>query len=252
MINKKLENCLGIDSLYNALNKTKFALNNDFFAKNIDGLFLQTSRNKYLKAVATNGYILTEFKTTNSNERNDELEKGILLPASSITDLLKLLKNLSVENARIAIIYDHLVIKKQGDFEINIRLASEEFISLNGIIPKTLEHSFACNRICLLNALKRVSIFSNERSKAIQLKLSRHKIELSSSSSIRGNARECIAVKYNGDDEIFSFSSQNLGKILENILETEVEFKFNHAFSPFLINGLRNKNQINLILPMRI
>jgi len=251
MISPNSSNWIEVNTFHEVLQRTKFSLTSNHFSSNIDGVYFYRDGKNILKATATNGYVLTELTISNVDISPEDLLEGILIPTESINELLRVLKFNNKKTLGLTIQGNYLILSNRNDLLLNIRLGSEKYIDLKNILPKKFKHSFKCNKSNLLKTLKRVSIFSNERSKAIQFQLQCNSLTLKSSPSLKGSAKEGIEVFSEDLHVEFSFNSNYLSSILENITSEEVTFKYNHSFSPFVLVGENEKEQINLIVPMR-
>jgi DNA polymerase III subunit beta len=96
-----------------------------------------------------------------------------------------------------------------------------QFPAYERVVPKGNDKLLEFERERLTNAVKRVALLSNERSRAVKFEISKGKVEVTSSSSEFGEAREQIPVEYTGAAMTISFNAQYVIDFL-NVVETEL------------------------------
>ena len=101
------------------------------------------------------------------------------------------------------------------------RMIDGQFPAYERVIPKGNDKDIEFERERLTNAVKRVALLSNERSRAVKFEIDKGKVEVTSSSSEFGEAREEIAVDYTGTPLAISFNAQYVLDFL-NVVETDV------------------------------
>src|SRR3989338_8585173 len=78
------------------------------------------------------------------------------------------------------------------------RMIDGQFPAYERVIPKGNDKDIEFERERLTNAVKRVALLSNERSRAVKFEIEKGKVEVTSSSSEFGEAREQLPVEYGG------------------------------------------------------
>src|SRR5207237_195018 len=100
------------------------------------------------------------------------------------------------------------------------RMIDGQFPAYERVIPKGNDKDIEFERERLTNAVKRVALLSNERSRAVKFQIDTGKVEVTSSSSEFGEAREQLAVDYQGTPLAISFNAQYVLEFL-NVVETD-------------------------------
>jgi DNA polymerase-3 subunit beta len=129
-----------------------------------------------------------------------------------------------------------------------------QFPAYERVIPKGNDKSIEFERERLTNAVKRVALLSNERSRAVKLDVGKGKVEVTSSSSEFGEAREELAVEYAGAPLTISFNAQYVLDFL-NVVETDVVMlSLKDEVSQALMKpvGADGYDYTYVIMPMRI
>jgi DNA polymerase-3 subunit beta len=101
------------------------------------------------------------------------------------------------------------------------RMIDGQFPAYERVVPKGNDKLLEFERERLTNAVKRVALLSNERSRAVKFEIGKGKVEVTSSSSEFGEAREQIPVDYTGAAMTISFNAQYVLDFL-NVVETEL------------------------------
>ena len=104
------------------------------------------------------------------------------------------------------------------------------------------------------NAVRRVAILSNERSRAVKFIIDKGKVEVTSSSSEFGEAREQLPVDYTAAAMTISFNAQYVLDFL-NVVETDiVSLSLKDEVSQAVMKpvGAEGYDYTYVIMPMRI
>ena len=102
--------------------------------------------------------------------------------------------------------------------------------------------------------MRRVALLSNERSRAVKLEITKGKVDVTSSSSEFGEAREELPVDYNATPLTISFNAQYVLDFL-NVVETEaVVLSLKDEVSQAVMKpvGAQGYDYTYVIMPMRI
>jgi DNA polymerase-3 subunit beta len=101
------------------------------------------------------------------------------------------------------------------------RVIDGQFPAYERVIPKGNDKEIEFDRDRLTSAVRRVALLSNERSRAVKFEIGSGRVDVTSSSSEFGEAREQIAVDYAGTPLAISFNAQYVLDFL-NVVETDV------------------------------
>ena len=104
----------------------------------------------------------------------------------------------------------------------------------------------------LAQALRRVGLFSAERSGAVRLDLTENKLKLSSNNPDLGEAREEIDVDYAGDEISIAFNVRYLMDCLAIMSAKEVQLSFQDALSPAQVVPADDPDTLAVVMPMRV
>ena len=196
--------------------KTQFAITGEDTRYFLNGAKF-VLKPKSLTLVATDGHRLALVEV--EHEVGIPQEIGVILPKKTLLELGKLLMegegDVLFEGGE-----NHLFFEIGGRVLIS-RMIDGQFPAYERVIPKGNDKIIEFDRERLTNAVKRVALLSNERSRAVKFEMDKGKVEVTSSSSEFGEAREQLAVEYDATPMAISFNAQYVLDFL-NAVETDV------------------------------
>jgi DNA polymerase-3 subunit beta len=148
---------------------------------------------------------------------------------------------------------NHLFFEVGGRILIS-RMIDGQFPAYERVIPKGNDKTIEFDRERLTNAVKRVALLSNERSRAVKFEIDKGKVEVTSSSSEFGEAHEQLPVEYAGPAMSISFNAQYVLDFL-NVVETDiVSLSLKDEVSQAVMKpvGAEGYDYTYVIMPMRI
>jgi len=203
-----------------------------------------------LTLVATDGHRLALVEVTQDVGVTEEI--GVILPKKTLLELGKLLAegdgDVAFESGE-----NHLFFEVGGRVLIS-RTIDGQFPAYERVIPKGNDKLIEFDRERLTSAIKRVALLSNERSRAVKVDIDKGKVEVTSSSSEFGEAREQIVVDYAGSPITISFNAQYVLDFL-NVVETDVvSLSLKDEVSQAVMKpvGAEGYDYTYVIMPMRI
>ena len=219
---------------------TRYFLNGAKFVLKPDSLTL----------VATDGHRLALVEVKHKVGITQEI--GVILPKKTLLELGKLLAegegDVTFESGE-----NHLFFEVGGRVLIS-RMIDGQFPAYERVIPKGNDKLIEFDRERLTSAVKRVALLSNERSRAVKFELDKGKVEVTSSSSEFGEAREQLPVDYTGGAVQISFNAQYVVDFL-NVVDTDVvSLSLKDEVSQAVMKpvGSEGYDYTYVIMPMRI
>jgi len=231
------------------IDKTFNSMSTDETKYNLNGIFLHRAENNNLRVISTDGHRLSLFQNEIEIEK-DIFEKGIIIPRKGIIELKKITESID-EDLEISLLDNNLV-ASNNEVLLVIRLIDGDFPDYKRVIPTNLENSAIINTNKLLQALRRISILANEKSRGINLVLTNNKLELNSSNPEYGNASDYVDINYSGLDINIGFNAKYLLDALTNIDSENIEIFISDNISPCLITRENDKSYQAVIMPMRL
>ena len=223
---------------------TRFFLNGALFILRPDAMTL----------VGTDGHrlALVEVAREGGSEKGPTEEIRAILPRKTLWELGKLLADGDGE-----ITYErgenHLFFQVGGRMLIS-RMIDGQFPAFERVIPKGNNRHIEFDRDRLTNAVRRVALLSNERSRAVKFSIDNGKVEVTSSSPEFGEAHEVLPVEYSDGAMQICFNAQYVLDFL-NVVETEqVRLELKDEVSQAVMKpvGAEGYDYTYVIMPMRV
>ena len=236
--------------LLNGISRSLFATADDELRPVMNGVYFDFHTDD-LTFVASDGHKLVRLR--NLSVQSEE-RASFILPKKPAT----LLKNLlAKEEGLIRLQFDdNNAYVRCANCEMVCRLIEGRYPNYNSVIPKENPFQVTIDRMFLLNALKRVSVFSNQSSSLIKLHLEDNLLTVSAQDiDFSPSAEERIRGEYNGDELSIGFKATYLIDILGNISSTDVILQLADPSRAGLILPLENQENedlLMLLMPMML
>ena len=243
---------LKIDSemLLSGINRTVFATADDELRPVMNGIYFDIT-SEDLTFVASDGHKLVRVTTT---ESSGEGRSSFILPKKPANLLKSILPR---ENGDVEISFDeNNAYISMGNYKMVCRFVEGRYPNYNSVIPQNNSNSVILDRLTLLNALKRVSVFSNPSIGLVKLQLSEDKIVITAQDiDFLTAAEETISCTYEGNIMNIGFKAVFLIEILDNIPSSDVRIELSDPSRAGLILPVEqeeNENMLTLLMPMML
>jgi DNA polymerase-3 subunit beta len=242
---------LSADDLSTGISRTIFAGGDDELRPVMNGVFFDIT-DEDITFVASDGHKLVRLQKLNvkGNER-----ASFILPRKPANLLKSVLPR---ENGDVTIGFDsNNAYFTTEHFVVVSRLIEGRYPNYNGVIPKENPYKVNTDRVQLLNALKRVTVFSNSASSLIKLNISENSLFISAQDiDFSTYAEETVPCVYDGGVEInIGFKGTYLIEILNNILSEEVVLELADPSRAGLVVPAENEadeDLLMLLMPMML
>ena len=230
--------------------KTQFAITGEDTRYYLNGA-LFVLRADSMTLVATDGHRLALVNATREPAVKGAEEIKAILPRKTLSELSRLLTDdIDVKYERGE---NHLFFEIGPRLLIS-RMIDGQFPAYEKVIPKGNDKHIEFERDRLTSAVRRVSILSNERSRAVKFVIDKGKVEVTSSSPEFGEAREPLTVDYAGPPLTICFNAQYVQDFL-NVVESDIvalELKDEVSQAVMKPVGVDGYDYTYVIMPMRI
>jgi DNA polymerase-3 subunit beta len=134
------------------------------------------------------------------------------------------------------------------------RMIDGQFPAYERVIPKGNDKHIEVERDRLTNAVKRVALLSNERSRAVKFQVDKGKVEVTSSSPDVGEASETLPVEYAGASLQICFNAQYVLDFLAAVTTDNVSLDLKDEVSQAVMKpvGADGYDYTYVIMPMRV
>ena len=231
--------------------KTQFAITGEDTRFFLNGA-LFVLRPESMSLVATDGHRLALVSVTRDGKAKDAEEVKAILPKKTLGELARLLQE-GDEDIRYERGENHLFFEVGGRLLIS-RMIDGQFPAYERVIPKGNDKhiEFECDR--LTNAVKRVALLSNERSRAVKFQVDSGKVDVTSSSPDLGEAKETLPVDYDGASMQICFNAQYVLDFLAAVSTDVVSMELKDEVSQAVMKpiGAEGYDYTYVIMPMRV
>jgi DNA polymerase-3 subunit beta len=136
-------------------------------------------------------------------------------------------------------------------------LVEGNYPSYNSVIPQNNPNKLVIDRVEFYNTVRRVSVFSNQASNLVRLKLTENQLVVSAQDvDFAISAVERLNCQYEGEDMEIGFKSTFLQEILSNLSVTDVKVELSDPTRAGLLLPAENENEeenvLMLLMPMMI
>lgn len=236
--------------LLNGISRSLFATADDELRPVMNGVYFDI-RTDDLTFVASDGHKLVRLR--NLSVKSPERASFILpkKPANLLKNLLG--KETELVNIRFD---DNNAYVNCSNFEMVCRLIEGRYPNYNSVIPQENPYKVTIDRVSFVNALKRVSVFSNPASSLIKLQLKESEMIVSAQDiDFSTSAEEKIVCQFDGNELNIGFKATYLIEILNNINSEEVILELADPSRAGLIvpaENEENEDQLMLLMPMML
>ncbi|MDI3504866.1 MAG: polymerase subunit beta [Bacteroidota bacterium] len=241
---------INAQDLFNGINRTIFATADDELRPVMNGIFFDLTP-EGLTFVGSDGHKLVRF--INKAVKSEGRSSFIL--SKKPANLLRALLPRETGEIEIRFDEDQAYVVMQ-DYTMLCRFTEGRYPNYNSVIPKNNPNSVTIDRLSLLNALKRVAVFTNPAIGLIKMQFSEDSIVVSSQDiDFLTSAEETIPCTYHGNVLNIGFKALFLIDILNNIPSADVRIELSdpsRAGVVFPAENEENEDMLALLMPMML
>jgi DNA polymerase-3 subunit beta len=228
------------------VNQTIFAVSDDEIRYFMNGVLFEKQENKFIM-VGTDGRRLAFIETEAESDINEFT--GVIIPPKILNIILKRAGDEGLISISLS---DKMIFFKFGAYNFSSVLIEGQFPNYRRVIPENQSYSFIMDRLEMIEALNRVSLMVEQKSRRVYLGVSSGTIFISSEGSDIGDAKEEIPCKYEGDDVSIALNYRYIEEPLKAMDNDEVIVYFTEANRAITIKPLPEKNFFHIIMPMNV
>ncbi|WP_028973375.1 DNA polymerase III subunit beta [Spirochaeta cellobiosiphila] len=226
--------------------QTIFAISDDETRYFMNGVYMEKQENK-LVMVATDGRRLSYIEKEIETPLPDFA--GIIIPPKILT----LIKKLSSGEGSIEIaINDKTIYTRFDNLKISSTLIEGQFPNYSRVIPEYQEHNVLVQKSVLNDALKRVSLLAEQKSRRIYLTVGQGIMTLSSEESEIGHAKEEIPCEYEGQEYTIALNYVYLQDPLKVVNSEGLIFQFTEPSRAVTIRSNPESEYFHIVMPMQM
>jgi len=232
--------------------KTIFAISMEESRFTLNGSLLILKSNG-LSMVATDGHRLAMVESTVELPGVAGSYRA-LLPRKAMGEIQKLGQEAAPDATLDFAGDDNHLFFQFGERLLLSRKLTGNFPDFERVLPKDAPHAIILDREELRKSIERVSQFSDERSRAIRMRMQSGELHIHSSLSETGESEESLPAEYDGSAVEIGFNASYLLDFLRALTEEKVSFHFK---DPNSAGELRPAGDVAykyryVVMPMRI
>ena len=251
-IEEKTSLIINANILKEMIRKTRFAVSTDETRFNLNGICMILKENQ-VKMVATDGHRLAYIKEDIPLSIKEEV--SVIIPNKVLNELTRLLPE-EGEKVKINIWKNYILFNLSEDISITSRLIEGTFPGYEQVIPKETDKQIKVNTRNFLDATRRVSLLTEEKSNLIKLQTAKNRLTVIGDTPSSGKAREEIEISLKGEDIETGFNAKYVMDVLKVIDTEEMVIEMSNPASPALIRPyskeLKEKNYLCVVMPVRL
>ncbi|HOS47150.1 MAG TPA: DNA polymerase III subunit beta [Bacteroidia bacterium] len=235
------------DVLSEAINRTLFATGNDELRPVMTGVFCQFGKEGSI-FVATDAHRLVRYRRQDIRSGK---EASFILPKKPL-GLLK--SNLPNTNTQVKIDFNEANAFFSFD-NVNLicRLIDGRYPNYEAVIPLDNPNRLTIDRISFLNAIRRVSIFSNKTTHQVKFRIAGSQVDISAEDVDFGNdANERLQCSYEGKDLEIAFNARFITDMLNNLYTEHVQMELSLPNRAGLLSPPKDESDPNADLLMLV
>jgi DNA polymerase-3 subunit beta len=223
-----------------------FAVSDDETRYFMNGVYMEKSEGG-LVMVSTDGRRLAFVKRDFDATIPDF--KGVIVPPK----VLNLVARHASDEGLIEVaVTEKNIFFRFGSYKISSVLIEGQFPNYQKVIPESQRHKVAVKRSELIDALKRVSIFVEQKSRRTFFTLSPGVLVLASEESELGTAREEIPCSYNGPDTTIALNYKYVEDPLKVLPGESVYLEFTEANRAITLSPEDEAGFFHIVMPMQL
>ena len=207
--------------------------------------------NKRTRVVTTDGHRLALVETNGAVRAAAAEPLEVLIPRKTLAELIKVCAGYDGD-VNFGADENHIYFQV-GNRTVISRLLAGLFPNYEMVLPKHNDNSATFDRVALSQALKRMSLMAEDRSKGIVLDITAEQTTVSAQSQTDGEGTEIIQSKLNGTTAKIGLNANYLQDVLNVLTSEEVVFTFKDANTQTELRpAIDDSTSRFIIMPLRI
>ena len=226
--------------------QTVFSVSDDETRYFMNGIFMEKKDDK-LQLIATDGrrlaYISKAFGITIPDF------KAIIVPPKILTIITRRASDEGILSIGIG---EKNIFFRFGNYEFSSVLIEGQFPNYSRVIPASQDYSFQVETKDLLEALKRVALLVEQKSRRIYMTAAPGTLTISSQETEIGTAKEEIPCQYDGAEITIALNYLYLEEPLKVIGAERVKVEFTESMKAITVKAEPEKDFFHIVMPMQI
>jgi DNA polymerase-3 subunit beta len=241
-------------ALKSLVEKVLFSISSDDTRTGLNGAHVEVAdlpegKGSILRFVATDGHRLSLCGRPYQGEYS--APRSVLLPKKGLSELRKLCEK--PDDVWRVSINDTTATFQQGSMAFSMRLLEGEFPDFRQVIPPSWQRRILLQRSDLVDALRRVSILSSEKSHPVRFRIADGTLTITARQQEVGEAKEELEAQVDGPDIEVGFNAKYFLDALGALATDTIAVEIGDSLSPCLVRpGEGDDDELYVIMPMRL
>ena len=249
-------------NLKRLIEKTAFAMAQQDVRYYLTGMLFEVTNNQ-LRAVTTDGHRLALFDAQAETVPTDKIQ--VIVPRKGVQELQRLLSDddsalhLTFGNNHLQVTLPINSAKKkdeeasvEGFVSFTSKLIDGKFPDYQRVLPRGGDKVVLVSHEDFKQALQRASILTNEKYKGVRFLLKNNELCVQANNPEQEEAREELAVEYNGEELEIAFNVQYLIDVLGVLQGTNTKMILSDSNASMLVQETDSQDALYVIMPMRL
>ena len=205
----------------------------------------------YLRMVSSDGHRLSLMKKEIDGDLTVfQLDKTTLIPRKGVQEMKKFCEG--YDDVLIGFEEKQAVLKADNAILI-MRLMNGDFPDFRNLLQVINKESYIdIDRVVLLNSMRRMNLFTEDRFNVVRCHIAENEMTLSSQSMDLGNAKESHPIEYTGEEMKLGFNGKYFVETLHVMSCEKVKLFISGKDRPCLIYSENEPDFISIIMPMEV
>ena len=242
-------------TLRDMISKTFFSISTDETRYHLNGVLFEIEGEgpkATARMVSTDGHRLSKVERPLPGA--PKLESSIIIPRKGLGELRKALETAKT-TVQLGVLNGHLF-ACVGNTTLSVKLIDAQFPPYDQVIPKGNDKIAIAPRVALLEALRRISIMSSDKTWGVRLGIKKGSMTVTSDNPDLGEAHEELEVGYDGEPLTVGFNAKYFIELLSEMGGDEVRVELSAELDPGLVRSAdlkgEGKHYVGVVMPMRI
>ncbi len=243
------ENMIEVESAMvgEMIKKTSYAISQDETRLTLSGANFEATASRFCM-VATDGHRLAYVDREGDFPVKEDVKA--IITRKAVVELSKLIGD-GTGNLSFAKEDNHIMFKV-GSVTMVVRLIEGAFPNYEQVIPKEHKSEATVKVADFANALRKVAILSDEKSKMVRLLFSGDRLVVSSEGGELGEGKDEINIEYEGEEITIGLNAIYLLDLLASIGDESVLIRLQESLSPLMALSPSDTGLKCIVMPMRL
>jgi DNA polymerase-3 subunit beta len=228
------------------VSQTIFAVSDDETRYFMNGVFIEKVPGG-LVLVATDGRRLSFVKK--EFDANIPDFKGVIVPPKILSLVLKRAPDEGMIDIAVT---EKSIFFRFGSYRLSSVLIEGQFPNYQKVIPESQKNRITLKRADLLDAMKRVAIFVEQKSRRTFFAISEGLMVVSSEESDLGTAREEFACDYSGPEATIALNYKYVEEPLKVMDSENITIEFTEPNRAITVSPDPGEDYFHVVMPMQI